>query len=403
MHFILTADEAGELRPEVRAGAAAGRRRRGYLAAQHFQVYGPHFGSRVDAELVGQPGPQRLVGGERVRLPPGSGQRPHQQPGELLVQRVLRDQRLKLADAGGGPARVELPREEGDRRVQPQLLKAAGERLGEVSGIRERRSAPQRQGLGHGPLGDEPLKAQRVHVVGRDRQPVPGRRLLHGRRPAQCPAGPRDQGLQRVRHFGGERAVPDGLGKRAGAHRLPARQRQPGDQAAQPRAGDGHGAPPSSWTSSGPSIATRTVLIVPAVATLRPGTGLRLPQAQYCLALGPRGHSSPRGTGYALQPHDHGNDLGSTGGGSEAVRRTVPLWHPPPPGTDGDSSAVVRHARSADLAGISPSAWISWLGPELAILWPSRAANSPAAAPACQAGDVGHGRALHGSAVKQAE
>ena len=29
--------------------------------------------------------------------------------------------------------------------------------------------------------------------------------------------------------------------------------------------------------------------------------------------------------------------------------------------------------------------------------------NSPAAAPVCQAGDVGHGRALHGSAVKQAE
>ena len=58
---------------------------------------------------------------------------------------------------------------------------------------------------------------------------------------------------------------------------------------------------------------------------------------------------------------------------------------------------------AADLAGISPSAWISWLGPELVILWPSRAANSPAAAPACQAGDVGHGRALHGSAVKQAE
>ena len=154
------------------------------------------------------------------------------------MQRVLRDQRLELADAGGGPARVELPREEGNRRVQPQLLKAAGERLGEVPGIGERRSAPQRQGLGHGPLGDEPLEAQRVHVVGRDRQPVPGRRLLHGRCPAQCPAGPRDQGLQRVRHVGGGRAVPDGLGKRAGAHRLPARQRQPGDQAAQPRAGD---------------------------------------------------------------------------------------------------------------------------------------------------------------------
>ena len=74
------------------------------------------------------------------------------------MQRVLRDQRLKLADAGGGPAGVELPGEEGDRRLEPQLLKAAGERLGEVPGVRERRPAPQRQGLGHGPLGDEPLE-----------------------------------------------------------------------------------------------------------------------------------------------------------------------------------------------------------------------------------------------------
>ena len=241
--LVRAADEAGELRPQVRAGAAGGRGGHGNFAAQHVQVDGPHVGSRVDAELVGEPGPQRLVPGERVRLPSGSGQRPHQQPGELLVQRVFRDQRLKLADAGGGPARVELLREEGDRRVQPQLLKAAGERLGEVPGIRERRPAPQRQRLGHGPLGDEPLKAQRVHVAGRHRQPVPRTRLLHGRRPAQCPAGPRHQSLQRVRHIGGERAVPDGPGQRAGAHRLAARQRQPGDQAAQPRAGDSHRRP----------------------------------------------------------------------------------------------------------------------------------------------------------------
>jgi ABC-type Na+ transport system ATPase subunit NatA len=147
-----------------------------------------------------------------MRLPSGRGQRPHQQPGELLVQWVFRGQRLKLADAGGGPARVEFLAEKDDRRVQPQILKPAGERLGEIPGIRQGRPAPQRQGLGHRPLGDEPLEAQRVHVVGHHRQPVPGRRLFHRRWLAQSLAGPRDQGLQRVRHIGGKRAVPDCLG-----------------------------------------------------------------------------------------------------------------------------------------------------------------------------------------------
>ena len=202
-------------------------------------MHGLQLRARVDAELVGEPGPQRLVGGERVGLPPGGRERPHQQPGELLVQWVLRDERLKLAGPGGAPARVDLPGEEGHRCLKPQLLEAAGERLGEVPGVRERGPAPQRQRLGCRSLRDEPLEAQRVHVIGRDGQPVPGRRLLHGRGAAQRPAGPGYQGLQRVSHVGRRLAVPDGLGERAGAHRLPARQRQPGDEAAQPRARHG--------------------------------------------------------------------------------------------------------------------------------------------------------------------
>lgn len=35
-----------------------------------------------------------------------------------------------------------------DGRLQPQLIEAAGERLGEVTGVRERRTPPQREGLG---------------------------------------------------------------------------------------------------------------------------------------------------------------------------------------------------------------------------------------------------------------
>ncbi len=66
--------------------------------------------SRVDAELVSEPGPQRLIDGERVGLPPGGRERPHQQPGELLVQWVLRDERLKLAAPGRRPGPRRPPR-----------------------------------------------------------------------------------------------------------------------------------------------------------------------------------------------------------------------------------------------------------------------------------------------------
>ena len=155
------------------------------------------------------------------------------------MQRVLSGKRLELADPGGGPARLDLLGEQGDGRLKPQLLEPARERPREVAGVGERRPAPQRQGLGNGALGDEPLEAQRVHVVRPDREPVAGRRLLHDPGAAQGLACPRDQGLQRVRHVGGGIEVPDGLGERAGAHRLPARQGQPGDESAQPRPGHG--------------------------------------------------------------------------------------------------------------------------------------------------------------------
>ena len=109
--LVLTPDEAGELGSQVgpparrRAGRGAGSLN---FAAQHLKVDRTHLRARIDAELVGEPGAQRLVRRERVRLPPGGGERAHQQRDELLVQRVLGGERRQLRHARGGPAGVDL-------------------------------------------------------------------------------------------------------------------------------------------------------------------------------------------------------------------------------------------------------------------------------------------------------
>jgi hypothetical protein len=51
-----------------------------------------------------------------------------------------------------------------------------------------------------------------------------------------------------------------------------------------------------------------------------------------------------------------------------------------------DGKVAENAHTAADLIAFSASAWISRLGPELAILWPSRAADSPGVTPACLAG-----------------
>jgi len=125
----------------------------------------------VDAELIGQPRPQRLVHCQRVCLPPGGGQRAHQQGGELLVQRVPGNELLELGDVRGGLADVNRPADLRDQGIEAQPVQAMRVRRGEVADIGERRSAPERQRLAHRgrPLREEPLKAQRVHILGRDR------------------------------------------------------------------------------------------------------------------------------------------------------------------------------------------------------------------------------------------
>ena len=78
------------------------------MPAKHLQVNGLDPRTRVNAELVGEPGAQQVMRGERVRLPPASGQRPHQQGGQLFVQRVLRGQGGQFRDMRRGPSRLDL-------------------------------------------------------------------------------------------------------------------------------------------------------------------------------------------------------------------------------------------------------------------------------------------------------
>ena len=252
--------EAGELRPQVGAGAGGGRGRRGYLPRRTCRWTACTSGPGSMPTSCSEPAPQRLVCGEGIRLPSGNGQRPHQQPGELLVQRVLRDQRLKLAGAGGGPASIKLPPQEGNRRVQAQLLKAAGERPGEIPGIGERRPAPQRQGLGHSPSATSRSKrsASTSSGVTASRYPAAdcstpadSPSALRARETRVCNAFATSVGGAQSQTASASAPVDTGCPPASASRAIRLRSRTPATAT---------GAPPSSWTSSGPSIATCTAL-----------------------------------------------------------------------------------------------------------------------------------------------
>ena len=110
---------------------------------------------------------------QRLGLTPRSVEREHQLAPQALPQRVLRDQRLELADELSAAAELEVGVDPLLERLQAQLLEPAdlglGERLeGEVG---ERWAAPQRERLAEQLrplvppaglcLGDEALEAVR--------------------------------------------------------------------------------------------------------------------------------------------------------------------------------------------------------------------------------------------------
>ena len=85
-------------------------------------MLGPEVRARVGAQFVGQPRPQRLVGGQRVGGATGGPQRRHQPADELFVQGVGGDQFLQFADHLGARAQLQIGIDPVAQRGQAFLL-----------------------------------------------------------------------------------------------------------------------------------------------------------------------------------------------------------------------------------------------------------------------------------------
>src|SRR5439155_1584604 len=103
----------------------------------------------VQPELAVQELPRLTVDLERVRLPACAIEREHQLAAQALPKRVLRDERLQLADELLVAAKREIGVDTVGERRQVNLLESPDLRLrkGLVGEIRERRSAPEREGF----------------------------------------------------------------------------------------------------------------------------------------------------------------------------------------------------------------------------------------------------------------
>src|SRR5581483_5186176 len=151
---------------------------------------------RVDPELVREHPAQLLVARERLRVAARAVEREHVLRAEALAQRVLRDERLELADHVAVPTEREAGLQPPPERVQAQLLEprllAARERLRE---LRERTAAPERERVGEkfargrgvaageraAGRGDRPLEADEVELVVAELEQVAGRPRLQPR------------------------------------------------------------------------------------------------------------------------------------------------------------------------------------------------------------------------------
>ena len=157
------------------------------VLAQDRVVQAAELGRRLDADLVDQSPPRVAIGLERLGLPPAPVQREHPLPVEPLAERVLRQQRIDLADDLLMAARSQVGLDRQLLGGQAQLLEPPdlGHRERLVGDIRQRIAAKQRERLASrsvrrpavlcrpGRLGDEPLEAADVHELAVDPQLVP--------------------------------------------------------------------------------------------------------------------------------------------------------------------------------------------------------------------------------------
>ena len=104
---------------------------------------------RVHAELVGQQLPGLLVHVERVALPPGQVQHPHELAAQPFAQRVRGGQFLQLRGQSGAAAEGQVRLEPVLGGGQPEFFQP-GHRPGRerrVGHVGQRRAAPQPQRL----------------------------------------------------------------------------------------------------------------------------------------------------------------------------------------------------------------------------------------------------------------
>ena len=148
---------------------------------------------------------------------------------QALAQRVLRDERVELADHLGVPAGGEVGVDRQLGRAQPQLLEPAdlGRRERLVGQVRERLAAPQRQRLARPRLAEQPLGAHRVDLAVRELQLVAAT-AGHDSDPVavEHAAQVRDVELHHLRRARRQRVAPQPLGQAIGRHRPARLQRE---------------------------------------------------------------------------------------------------------------------------------------------------------------------------------
>jgi hypothetical protein len=94
--------------------------------SEHVAVQLLQPGAGLQAELLAQHRPQDAVAVQRVGLPPGPVQRQDPRGVQPLIQRMLGDQVIQLAQQDSVPAQRQVRLDSRVERGQPQLLQPSG-------------------------------------------------------------------------------------------------------------------------------------------------------------------------------------------------------------------------------------------------------------------------------------
>jgi hypothetical protein len=207
----------------------------------------------LGALLVDQPAAGLPVQAQRIGRPAGPVQRSHLVRGEGLVQRVLGEQLMQLADQVGVPAELHLaldPVQDGRAALLLQAVAHPGHPVAAHPG--QRLAAPQPVRLAQQPGGvlviaaagqrvglpPEPAELMQVHGLGVDVELVaagpPDQLHVLANRLAQRAPEPGDVDRQALPGLGRRVAVPQPVDEHVGRHDHARRQQEDGQYPARP-------------------------------------------------------------------------------------------------------------------------------------------------------------------------